>query len=69
MQEIMNTKQAAEYLGYSEITLKLARSTGILGGKSAPQYVKAGRAVRYHREDLVAWIAQFEKRTETEKNG
>jgi excisionase family DNA binding protein len=46
----MTTRQAAEYCGVDPATLWRARKAGKLraGG--------AGRAVRYHRDDLDAWL-------------
>ncbi|MEM7482793.1 MAG: helix-turn-helix domain-containing protein [Acidobacteriota bacterium] len=42
---------AAEYLGLAPATLETMRSRG--GG---PPFVKLGRRVVYHREDLDAWM-------------
>lgn len=42
---------AAEMLGLSTRTLQSWR----IGG-SGPAYVRAGRAIRYRRRDLLAWI-------------
>jgi hypothetical protein len=67
MQEYLTSKQAAEFLGYSEHTLSMSRSSGKLGGVTPPEFIKAGKAVRYLTADLRGWLDQFGKRTETEK--
>lgn len=50
---IMKVEMAAEYLGMSVSTLNKWRCHG--GG---PLFMKLGRAVRYRREDLDAFIAE-----------
>lgn len=52
----MTTKEAAEHLGYSPYTLRRARLDGELSGKKQPKYTKSGRAVRYKKSDLDAWM-------------
>ncbi len=42
---------AAELLGLSTRTLQAWRSTN-----RGPAFVRAGRAIRYRRRDLLAWI-------------
>ena len=49
--DIMNTIQAAEYLGLSKPTLERYRTFG--GG---PRYAKIGAAVRYRKADLDTWV-------------
>jgi excisionase family DNA binding protein len=49
--EYLTTPQAAAYLGLSESLLEKRRCTG--GG---PRYSKIGKAVRYLRDDLDAWM-------------
>jgi excisionase family DNA binding protein len=49
--EYLTTSQAAAYLGLSESLLEKRRCTG--GG---PRYSKIGKAVRYLRDDLDAWM-------------
>ena len=50
---LIDTRQAAEALGMSPDTLALWRSKG-----EGPPFVKLGRAVRYRRADLDAWVAE-----------
>lgn len=57
MKNLLTTKQAAEKLGYSEITLRKSRVSGLLGGTKAPKYKKIGRAVRYDQKDLESWVS------------
>lgn len=47
----LDTVEAARYLGLQKTTLEAWRSRG-----EGPQFVKLGRAVRYRRPDLDAWI-------------
>lgn len=56
---LLNTAEAAEYLGLAENTLRIARIRG-----SGPAYRKFGRAVRYAVEDLTTYVERA-KRTST----
>ena len=62
---LLTSQQAASHLQYSEYTLRLSRSTGILAGVQAPPFFKLGRSVRYKKSDLDNWLAQFETFTNT----
>lgn len=55
--ELLDDKQAAEFLNMAPGTLAIWRSTG----RYAIPFVKIGRLVRYKRADLEVWI---EKRTQ-----
>lgn len=50
-EELINERMAAETLAVAVRTLQWWRIRG--GG---PKFVKLGRAVRYRRSDLLAWI-------------
>ncbi len=50
---MMSDIQAAEYLGVSKNTMRHWRCK-----KRGPAYVKNGRAARYSRKDLDAWMAK-----------
>lgn len=50
------TKQAANYLSISEISLRASRSSGLLGGQKAPSFRKIGRKVIYLKSELDEWI-------------
>jgi len=52
---LLNTEQVASYIGLAKQTITELRVKG--GG---PKFCKIGRAVRYKREDLDAWIDQFQ---------
>jgi len=54
----MNDFEAAEYLGVKVATLRSWRNQ-----KKGPKYHKSGRAVRYARRDLDAWLEQSEVQT------
>ena len=48
---ILNTPEAASYVKLSPVTMERKRLTG-----DGPPYVKIGKAVRYRRADLDAWL-------------
>ena len=50
--ELLDEKQAAEYLTVSPGTLSVWRSTG----RYSLPFVKVGRRVRYRLSDLDAWL-------------
>ena len=58
----LTSKEAAEHLGYSEYTLRRARTDGTLSGKPQPKFTKIGKAVRYKKADLDAWVNGTQKR-------
>jgi len=49
--DFLTTPQVAEILGLAENTLEIWRHRGI-----GPKFLKFGRACRYRRADLEAWI-------------
>lgn len=49
---LLTTHEAAPYLGVKSSTLCHWRWE-----KTGPRYLKVGRAVRYRKEDLDAWLA------------
>lgn len=51
----MSEKEAREYTGFSQFTLYNARMKGELKAS------KCNRSVRYHRDDLDAWIRSKQK--------
>ena len=57
-----STKQAAEYVGCSASLLNHLRIEGYAkDGMAGPKFIRIGRSVRYLREDLDAWLEQFER--------
>lgn len=58
---LLTEKQAAEYTGYRPTTFRQSRWTKTLGGHPAPKSIKIGRAVRYDRAELDAWIERIAK--------
>lgn len=50
---LMTTEQAAEWLGLSAGSLRVARVKGI----NSPPFIKLGWAVRYRVEDLQQYVA------------
>ena len=57
----MSSKEAAEYLGYAEKTLRESRIKGILAGVQGPPYIKRGKFCIYKKDDLDIWLSQFKK--------
>ncbi len=54
---VLNEKAAAEYIGMSRATLRRSRIEGRRENRiDPPAYLKIGRAVRYLRVDLKAWL-------------
>lgn len=51
---LLDTAQAAEYIGLAKQTLHQKRLSG-----DGPKFCKIGRAVRYRKEDLDAWVESF----------
>lgn len=51
--DLLNEREAAQFLSLQHKTLANWRSAG----RYALPFVKVGRAVRYRRSDLVAWLA------------
>jgi excisionase family DNA binding protein len=51
--ELLDTKQAAEYIGAQAHTLEIWRTTR----RHKIPFIKVGRLVRYRRADLDAWLA------------
>ena len=47
--------EASTYIGMSQSWLRQSRVTG---NPDAPPFIKIGRAVRYLRKDLDAWLEQ-----------
>ena len=60
---LLNTNEAAQYLGLQPSTLRNARSLGKLAGTSAPPYKKLGAIVRYEKSALDEWLDQFKNQT------
>jgi len=51
-QTLLTRKQAAEYLGYKEITLAIWKSTK----RYNLPYVKIGKNIRYRLSDLIEFV-------------
>lgn len=65
LQNALNPKQAADYLGLSVATLATWRSTG----KVLLPFFKLGDAVRYRKADLDAYIAQAMQNAPSDATG
>jgi len=53
--EVMNTEEAARYLGMSTQWLEVSRVKG-----TGPRFCRLGRAIRYRREALDEWLIAHE---------
>lgn len=61
--EILKTKEAAEHTSLSKPTLDRLRITG-----EGPVFIKIGRAVRYRKADLDAWLEAKLTRSTSERS-
>ena len=59
--DILDTPETASYLRLSKPTLERLRLTG-----DGPPYCKLGKAVRYRKSDLDAWLASRLTRSTSE---
>lgn len=57
----LSPKETREYCGniFSDFTLRRSRSTGLLLGLPAPEYLRIGNRVCYERETLDLWIDTY----------
>ena len=56
--------EAAQYINMSRSFLRHARIDGNREKRTpAPKFIKIGRAIRYPREELDLWLAQFPRQT------
>ena len=51
-QELLTTKQAARVVGMSPAWFEWKRCKG----GDQPTFIRVGRAIRYERDDLLAWF-------------
>lgn len=59
--ELLDTDAMASYIGLSPVTLRKWRMTG-----DGPRFLRLGRAVRYRKKELDAFLAGREYATTTE---
>lgn len=60
----LSEKEASSYICMSRSFLRQARMDGNRENRTpAPPFIKIGRAVRYLRDDLDAWLESFVRRT------
>lgn len=56
---ILNEKDAADYIGLAAITLRMQRARGTRTGGVPPiPYVRLGRAIRYRVSDLDRYLEE-----------
>lgn len=56
--ELLDERKAASYISMSVAYLRSDRCQGVTGNRTpGPSYLRLGRAIRYRREDLDAWLA------------
>ena len=58
LKSLLTSREAAEYIGYSEYSLRASRMGRTLGGHEPPEHIKIGRTVRYRLSDLDSWIQE-----------
>lgn len=57
--EVLNEKEAAKYIRMSRSFLSQDRMNGQHENRTrVPKFLKLGRSVRYHKNDLDAWLNQ-----------
>ena len=58
MKALMSTREAADYIGFSEVSLRNSRIEGkTLAGSEPPPHIKIGaKSIRYKLTDLDTWI-------------
>ena len=57
MSKMLDTREAAEYIGMSESWLRQSRMNGHLEGRTPPPpFIRIGRAIRYSPTDLDNWL-------------
>jgi hypothetical protein len=61
---LMNETEAAAFIGASPSQMRLARFFGEMWvGVPGPIFIRAGRAIRYHRSDLEIWLSALPRFT------
>ena len=57
--EVLTEKEAAKYISMSRSFLSQDRMNGYREKRThGPKFMKLGRAVRYHRNDLDEWLTK-----------
>lgn len=57
--EVLTEKEAAKYIGMSRSFLCMDRINGYRQGRTqGPRFMKLGRSIRYHKDDLDHWLAK-----------
>ena len=62
--QVLTDQETADYIAMSKSWLRQSRMTG---NPDAPPFVKIGRAVRYLRKDLDAWLEQRRRPNTSQK--
>ena len=57
--EVLKEIDAAKYIGMSRSFLRQDRMNGYRKGRTpGPVYIKLGRTIRYHKNDLDVWLEE-----------
>jgi hypothetical protein len=57
--EVLTEKEAAKYIRMSRSFLSQDRMNGFREGRTqGPRYMKLGRSIRYHKDDLDEWLTK-----------
>jgi predicted DNA-binding transcriptional regulator AlpA len=55
--EVLTKKEAAKYIGMSRSFLSQDRINGYRDSRThGPRFMKLGRSIRYHKNDLDEWL-------------
>jgi len=57
--EVLTEKEASKYIRMSRSFLSQDRMNGYREGRTkGPRYMKLGRSIRYHKDDLDEWLSK-----------
>ena len=57
--EVLTEKEAAKYIRMSRSFLSQDRMNGYREGRTqGPRYMRLGRSIRYHKDDLDEWLSK-----------
>jgi hypothetical protein len=60
--DIVDERDAAKFTGMSVAFLRVGRAQGVVGRRTpSPPYIRLGRAIRYDKNDLRAWLLEHRR--------
>lgn len=67
---VLSEIETSQYIGMSRSFLRQARMEGHRDNRTpAPPFIKIGRAVRYVKDDLDAWLESFVRQSHLYQDG